>query len=113
MRFSLQDRYDIAGHVIDKINSNEDYIDLLEPYVYWKKQVKDICAEIIDDDDWKIKFYRHTKAFGEYECRSIFDTVFKDIGRFVRSQIIIEGKVRKSYVYKFKHITLDPIMIEF
>ena len=87
MRFSVQDRYDIANYVISSIN----------------------------EDEWKGKFYKHTSDFGEYESRSIFDTIYKDIGRFVRSQELIKGSKKQMFVYQFKHLTEEdlPKVIEF
>ena len=109
MRFSITDRYDIANYIIEEINEDNDYRDILEPYSYWKTQIKNICDSILEDDDWKGKFYRHTDNFGEYECRSIFDTIFKDIGRFNRSQQAKPNSTKKVYVYGFKHLTDEDL----
>ena len=115
MRFSVQDRYDIANYVISSINEDDDYRDMREPYKYWKEQIKSICEPILEDDEWKGKFYKHTSDFGEYESRSIFDTIYKDIGRFVRSQELIKGSKKQMFVYHFKHLTEEdlPKVIEF
>jgi len=109
MRFSIQDRFDIANYVITSINEDTEYRELREPYTYWKSQIKEICSTILEDDEWKGKFYRHTENFGEYECRSIFDTVYKDIGRFNRSQKVKTKHNKKMYVYEFKHLTDEDL----
>ena len=113
MRFSVNDRYEIAKYVIDVVNSTEIYRDLVKTYSYWKEQIKNICLPLLEDEEWKLKFYRYSTDFGEYEVRSIFDTIFKDIGRFVRSQTLLtSGSSKKSYVYKFKHINQSDLPIE-
>jgi len=115
MRFSIQDRFDIANYVISSINEDNDYRDIKESYAYWKQQIKNICSTILEDDEWKGKFYKHTKNFGEYEVRSIFDTIFKDIGRFNRSQQAKVNSNKKVYVYDFKHLSNEdlPKKVEF
>ena len=108
-RFLDRDRFYLARVVIRKLELKEHIGLINEPMKYWKKQIELILMDHIPKKSKytieNILARNNLESVGEYEVRSIFDTIYKDMHKFTR-----EGH-SKHYTYRFKIFTTDDYSV--